>query len=261
MYAIWKNEDDEYYKLKPLTEKNIEQTERMLQVVLPKSYLNLLKQQNGGSIIYNAFPINDSTSWAEDYITVNHILGISEEDGIMQSEYFIQEWGLPKDIVLFSGDGHSWVAFDYRHIKEEPSIIYIDTELEEIIELAPNFITFINGLYSAEEATEDVDFEHEGREWTIEAVALAISSDNEQEVTLALNYFYDHTQGNERFIEQQLMKLLKSPILEYKQIAANFANHFNEIGVLSPEGVEELISIIRNDEEIEYYVEMYFNEN
>jgi hypothetical protein len=261
MKEIWQNEDDEYYKLKPLTEKIVEQAERMLQVKLPKSYLNLLKQQNGGTIIYNAFPTNVPTSWAEDHIHIDHILGVSEEGGILQSEYLIQEWGLPKDIILFSGDGHSWIAFDYRHTKEESPIIYIDTEFEKIIELAPNFITFINGLYNEEEVIEDIDFEHEVREWTIETVGLVLSSDNEQEVTLALNYLWDNTQGNERFIEQQLINLLKSPILEFKQLGANFAYQFNETGVLSPEGVEKMVSIIQKDKEIEYYAEMYFSEN
>ena len=86
MKDIWQIDDDEYYKLKPLTEKIVEQAERMLQVKLPKSYLNLLKQQNGGTIIYNAFPTNVPTSCAEEHIHIHidHILGVSEEDGITE---------------------------------------------------------------------------------------------------------------------------------------------------------------------------------
>ena len=260
MKKIWLDED-EYYKLKALTEKVLEKAENILQVKLPKSYINLLKQQNGGNIIYNAFPTNVQTSLAEDHIHIDHILGVSEEDGILQSEYLIQEWGLPKGIVLFSGDGHSWIAFDYRKTKKEPPIIYIDLDSEQTIELAPNFNAFLNGLCVEDDKLEDIDFEYEVREYTLDEVEVALSSNNEQEVTLALNYLYENTKGNEYFIEQQLIKLLQSPILEFKQLAANIANHFNETEVMSPEGVEKMVSIIRKDKEIEYYAEMYFSEN
>ncbi len=168
---------------------------------------------------------------------------------------------MPKGIVLFTGDGHSWIAFDCRMTKEEPPIIYIDLDTEQTIELAPNFNTFLNGLYIEDDELEDIDFEYEVREFTLYEVEVALSSNNEQEVTLALNYLYENTKGNEYFIEQQLIKLLQSPILEFKQLAANVANHFNETVVMSPEGTEKIVSIIRKDKEIEYYAEMYFSEN
>ena len=260
MKKIWQDEG-EYYKLKPLTKKVLEKAERILQVKLPETYINLLKQQNGGNIIYNAFPTNVQTSWAENHIHIDHILGVSEEEGILQSEYLIQEWGLPKGIVLFSGDGHSWIAFDYRKTKEEPPIIYIDLDTEQTIDLAPDFNVFLKGLYVEDNELEEIVFEHEVIEYTLDEVEVALSSNNEQEVILALNYLYENTKGNEYFIEQQLIKLLQSPILEFKQLAANFANHFNETGVISPEGVEKMVSIILKDKEIEYYAEMYFIEN
>lgn len=71
---------------------------------------------------------------------------------------------------------------------------------------------------------------------------------------------YENPKGNEYFIEQQLLKLLQSPILEFKQLAANVANHFNETEVLSPGAVEKIVSVIRKDKEIEYYADMYFSE-
>jgi hypothetical protein len=146
MKNIWRK-DSEYFKLKPLTDKAVEEAEEKLKVKLPESYINLLKEQNGGYIIYDSFPSTVPTSWAEDHIDVDHIMGIGEEDGILKSNYLIEEWGLPENIVLFSGDGHSWVALDYRNTKEEPPVIYINVESEQIIELAPDFNTFLNGLY------------------------------------------------------------------------------------------------------------------
>lgn len=258
MEKIWQ-EDDEYYKLEPLTEKDVERTEEKLKIKLPKSYINLLKVQNGGYINYDSFPTDVPTSWADDHINVDHILGIGEENGILESEYLIQEWELPKNIVLVSGSGHSWVALDYRNTKEEPPVIYIDADSGQIIELAPNFETFLNGLYVEETELEYSNFEQDVKHWTEDELNTALSTTNEQEIILAMNYLYEKTNGNEHFIEQKLIVLLQNPILEIKQLAANFANHFNEIGILSSKGIDEMVSIIRKDKEIEYYADMYFS--
>lgn len=258
--SIWQ-EDNDYDKFEPLSDENIKKAEKKLKVKLPYSYINILKQQNGGYIKFNAHPSAVPTSWADDHVNVDHIKGIGEENGILESSYLIEEWGLPQNIVLFSGDGHSWVAFDYRKTKEEPPVIYIDVESEQIIELAPNFNTFLTGLYIEDSEQEDIYFEQNVRHWTLDEIDKAFSNHNEQEITLALEYLYENTKANEHFIEQKLIVLLQNPILEIKQVAANYANYFNEKGVLSSKGVEEMVSIIRKDNEIEYYADMYFSEN
>lgn len=259
MNNIWR-EDDEYYKLEPLTDTLVKIAEEKLKVKLPKSYINLLKEQNGGYIKFDSFPSNVPTSWGDSHIIIDHILGIGEEKGILENEYLIQEWELPENIVLISGDGHSWVAFDYRNKKKEPSVIYIDTDSEQIIELAPNFEIFLNGLYVEETEIEQMDFEEDIRQWTPKELEIALLSTNYQEIGLALDYLSENTKGNEHFIEQKLIALLQSPVLDIKQLAANYADYFNEIGVLSTKVVDELVSIIRKDNEIEYYADMYFSE-
>ncbi|MFS0783119.1 SMI1/KNR4 family protein [Bacillus sp. 1P06AnD] len=142
---IWQ-EDNEYYKLEPLTEELVKEAEEKLNIKLPQSYIHILKEQNGGYIKFDAYPTSVPTSWADDHIEVDHLMGIGEENGILESAYLIDEWGLPNDIVLLSGNGHSWVALDYRNTKEEPAVIWIDVDNEQIIELASNFDSFLNGL-------------------------------------------------------------------------------------------------------------------
>ena len=258
MENIWQ-EDDTYYKLKSLSDKEVVKAEEKLKVKLPESFINLLKKQNGGYINYNSFPSTIPNSWAEDHINIDHIWGIAEEEGILNSEYLIAEWELPQNIVLFSGDGHSWVAFDYRNTKVEPPVIYIDTDSEQIIELAPNFDAFLNGLYIEETEFEEIFFEEDKNQWTLDEVARALSTDNEQQIIHAFDYLFENTKGNEQFIEQKLIVLLQSPILEIKELAVTVANHFYKTGVLSTNGINEIISIIQMDKEIEYYVKMYFN--
>ncbi|PGS49307.1 SMI1/KNR4 family protein [Bacillus sp. AFS041924] len=144
-YNIWL-EENAFYKLEPLTDGMIVKAEAKLKIKLPKKYIEILKQQNGGVIKFDSFPTEVPTSWADDHVNVDHILGIGEDSGILESGYLIKEWDLPKNIVLISGDGHSWIALDYRKTKEEPPIIYIDVDDDQIINLSPNFETFLKGL-------------------------------------------------------------------------------------------------------------------
>lgn len=146
MKNIWLIDKDK----EKLTDDMIKNAENKLGVKLPNSYIELCRIQNGGYITYDAFPTSVPTGWADDHISVDHIRGI-EEDGILSNDYYIEEWELPKDILLICGDGHTWTAMDYRQTKEEPPIIYIDLEWGEdifILELAPNFKTFLGGLFN-----------------------------------------------------------------------------------------------------------------
>ena len=146
MKNIWRLEQGK----ENLTDEMVQDAENKLGVKLPSVYIDLCKIQNGGYLTYDAFPTSFPTGWADDHINVDHIRGI-EEEGILSNDYYIEEWELPKDIVLLCGDGHTWTAMDYRQIKENPPIIYIDLEFGEdifIVEIAPDFKTFIDGLFN-----------------------------------------------------------------------------------------------------------------
>jgi hypothetical protein len=112
---------------------------------LPESYLNFLEIQNGGYINYNKFPK------LEHKINIDFISGIkgSKLDTLEQSDYYIKEWNLPKQILLFSGEGHWWICFDYRNINEnnEPKISYLDSEYGADQVIAESFQDFIERLY------------------------------------------------------------------------------------------------------------------
>ncbi|MDG3043681.1 SMI1/KNR4 family protein [Bacillus sp. B6(2022)] len=128
--------------------------------------------------MHNAFPTTHSNSWAEDHIQFNHLLGIAEDEGIMDSAYLIKEWELPEGLVLINGDGHTWVAMDYRKTKENPAIHYFDVEMEEDFKLADSFDEFIEGLYTAEysvgEEAAEGEYEEEEEEYITKAELEAI---------------------------------------------------------------------------------------
>lgn len=178
MKSFWEIDEEGYYTLKKINEAEIAKAEKKLGITLPDTYKKLILEQNGGYTIHNAFPTTHSNSWAEDHIQFNHLLGIAEDEGIMDSAYLIKEWELPEGLVLINGDGHTWVAMDYRKTKENPTIHYFDVEMEEDFKLADSFDEFIEGLYTVEytvdeEATEG-EYEEEEEEYITKAELEAI---------------------------------------------------------------------------------------
>ncbi|MDA2447975.1 SMI1/KNR4 family protein [Bacillus cereus] len=149
--TIWA--DDDYLKLAPINDELIKKAEEVLNVKLPESYINLLKEQNGGTLRLDVHPTSKPNSWADDHVNVSGLYSISfdeNESSILESHYLIREWEMPENIILLSGDGHTWIALDYRNVAENPPVIFIDNEFEEIIELAPNFESFLQNLTTYE---------------------------------------------------------------------------------------------------------------
>ncbi|MEC0985938.1 SMI1/KNR4 family protein [Bacillus safensis] len=202
MKSFWEIGDEGYYTLKKITAEEVAKAEKKLGVTLPDTYKKLILEQNGGYIVHNAFPSTHSNSWAEDHIQFNHLLGIAEDEGIMDSAYLIKEWELPEGLVLINGDGHTWVAMDYRKTKENPSIHYFDVEMEEDFKLADSFDEFIEGLYTAEYT---VDEEAAEGEYELHEDHL---SKEELEAIFELDFLY----------EDNLYKIQYYPMVELDEI-------------------------------------------
>ncbi|MER5312169.1 SMI1/KNR4 family protein [Streptomyces sp. NPDC002773] len=140
----------------PLTGAVVQDAELQLGVRLPALLLEFLRVQNGGLVaeLWNAFPTDVPTSWSEDHIPLDDMMGIGRHDGqssLLDSPYLVQEWGLPSPLVLLSGDGHCWIALDYRVCGErgEPSVTWFDVDGDTEIPLAADFQTFIERLTAA----------------------------------------------------------------------------------------------------------------
>ena len=154
---LWRTDiEDDIYKLNPLNDAIVQEAEDLLNVKLPDAYIDILRKQNGGYIKFNAHPCPPNNAIDGNYINIDYIMGIGKTNGILDSPDLIQEWELPKDIVLLSGDGHSWIAFDYRYKKKNPPLLWVDVESTVLVEIAGSFNHFLNQLYT-EDAGFDVD--------------------------------------------------------------------------------------------------------
>ncbi|MFI6642519.1 SMI1/KNR4 family protein [Streptomyces sp. NPDC050504] len=151
------------YGVQPsLTDEVVRDAERRLGVRLPASLLEVLRVQNGGLVAesWNAFPTVAPTSWSEDHVPLDALMGIGRRDGqlsLLDSAYLVGEWGLPSPLVLLSGDGHWWIALDYRARGEhgEPSVTWFDAENGTELPLAADFRTFVQELVAADSFDTD----------------------------------------------------------------------------------------------------------
>lgn len=141
---VWETTIVDDRELDMFDHKILRTVEEKMQLKLPQDYVDLMKTRNGGSLARTIFKLN------EEEVSVEYLLGIgkSENEGVLTTLYMSEEWDLPKNIVLLSGDGHSWVFLDYRVDKDNPSVSYIDTEIDVDVVIASDFTDFINGLSS-----------------------------------------------------------------------------------------------------------------
>ncbi|MCI2256201.1 SMI1/KNR4 family protein [Domibacillus sp. PGB-M46] len=143
--------DKNFWKegLEPVAEIAINKAEQELSVTLPKSYLDLLREHNGGELEYPYFFIKDE----KERTAMHSMNGIDPEGfSVLSSPSVINKLGLPDNLILLNGDYHSWIALDYRN-NDIPSVAYFyeDYSEEEMqwgsIEIAPSFDIFLSKLF------------------------------------------------------------------------------------------------------------------
>lgn len=173
---IWDTENS-FYKLSNIIEEDIRFVENHFDITLPESYIDLLNIQNGGSINFNALAFED------DYIPIDHLLGITKSDGIMQTDHLKQEWEINRDnIIIISGDGHSFIALDYNS-SSNPTITHIKTEeYTRITKIFDTFDKMVANLVTIE-VTDNIT---EALDFTIEEVKKLLNSSLSEDIIKGL---------------------------------------------------------------------------
>jgi len=149
------------YVGEPLTDELVASIEDELGYKLPKSYIELMKCQNGGTPQLTSHRTQESTSWAGDHIAITGIYGINRSKlyslgGDFGSQFWIDEWEYPPIGVYFCdcpSAGHDMICLDYRNCGSdgEPQVVHVDQEFDyNITFVADNFENFIRGLGSDE---------------------------------------------------------------------------------------------------------------
>lgn len=150
------NNESEYskeYRFGELTDEMISRVEKNIGYRLPKSYIELLRVQNGG-VINNKY---------ETWLSVIYGVGSTERTFNGLEEMFDNwknNWEYP-DIGIPFGEtdsaGHDMYYMDFRVVDEaeEPRIVRIDNEMDnEIYFVANNLVEFLTMIYNHQEMEE-----------------------------------------------------------------------------------------------------------
>ncbi|WP_320163477.1 SMI1/KNR4 family protein [uncultured Trichococcus sp.] len=120
---------------------------------LPRAYLDLLAEQNGGYLLCSRIPTKEPTSDGIDYAAVHEILGLHDDpqNSLYAHQEIARSAGLPDYFVLFSINGSQLLAFDYSKLSPsgEPSIRHIDIETDNWQTVAADFAEFLRILVPA----------------------------------------------------------------------------------------------------------------
>ncbi|QKS69834.1 SMI1/KNR4 family protein [Paenalkalicoccus suaedae] len=217
MQAIWDKRSEDPFTLAPITLEEIKQVEQTIQRSFPHEYIAQILEKNGGVTRFNAIRTGQPTEWAEDHVNVEFIYGIGKNEGILDSPYFIKEWGLPEDVLLLTGTGHAWIVLDYRTPGQEPHISYIDVESEQDFIIAGSFKDFVSRLYVHEYDDEELEDDHYS--WT-ETQAEEILKEKDIETAFPLIHFFNYHTVSTSWWLGQLEKLAQTCGTHFQDLVA-----------------------------------------
>jgi len=141
-------------ELSKTTSDLIAEFESQSSLSLPDSYKSFLLNSEDSKFINKSISITgevpkDLKHFLDNgTISINKIFGVSkEESSIFDNNYLIEEWELPSNLLLLDGDGHAWLALDYRENTKEPPVIFIESEFNQYIIVAETFELLIKNSY------------------------------------------------------------------------------------------------------------------
>lgn len=149
----------------PVTDRLVEEVQAALGVQLPAAYLALMREHNGGYVdeqllrVVAAIPAELQPYIDHGYVSIGSIAGLNSDPeadgGLLQTAYLTQEWDLPAGLVLLDGDGHTWVALDYRGAAAEPPVIFLEAYSGAHVVIARDFADFLRRLVPFESVYDD----------------------------------------------------------------------------------------------------------
>lgn len=152
--------DSEYSKENcisaPFDDEMLKSIEEELGYKLPASYVELMREHNGGILNRGVLEIGDT------YTVVSALYGIGREKsyslgGSHSTKFWVEEWEYPNIGIAIADTesaGHEMIFLDYTECgpEGEPRVVYIDQEWDyKTIVVAENFEEFINKLKEEDE--------------------------------------------------------------------------------------------------------------
>lgn len=126
---------------------------------IPEQYIDFAGTHSDHVVkLPSCVPGENDTYFGEGFYEIGTYRGLdpNEDSSIFDSSWLVREWELPEKLVLIEGDGHAWLALDYRQSTAEPRVIVIESENSTYKVLANNFQSFTTLLIDYEKVY-DID--------------------------------------------------------------------------------------------------------
>jgi hypothetical protein len=142
-----------------LTEEMVVSAQKLLGYKLPETYLNVLKELNGGYLHKFTFELVEKIEGQGESVCMLDIFGIGYEGGIdgeYGSRYLIKEWDYPNIGIVISSEGHTAIMLDYSTCgtEGEPTVVFVDVEWNDgprTTLIARNFSEFYSSLKESDD--------------------------------------------------------------------------------------------------------------
>ena len=126
---------------------------------LPKSFIEIYKQQNGGKPARRCYPTQYPNLWADDFVEIDDFWPLQGRSNIIdKNDIYVKNWDFPDIGIYFASDmteGDGAFALDYSIVGdgEEPKVsyVYLDGCVFMTILVANSFDEFMLGLKKRKE--------------------------------------------------------------------------------------------------------------
>ncbi len=120
-------------------------------VQLPPSLLQLLTEQNGGDLRYDAIPCSDRGRFPDGFLRIPHLRGVGIRFGLVPATELGVPYGVPEHLIVLCAQDDGLLGLDYTNAPNplNPPVIWVDAQGE--YELAPDFETFVRSLTRSDE--------------------------------------------------------------------------------------------------------------
>lgn len=152
-----------YHKANPPLRKNYKKLLKDFPFSLPKRYLNVLEDHDGGRVDYD-FNYYDENFGEKIDDGIGVIFGLSHKNNLIEEYKTLPDF-FPKKLVPFAKNGGGdFVCFDYRESPEtnDPPVVFWSHDAEngkDVSFISENFVDFLSALYEPKENIKELSDE------------------------------------------------------------------------------------------------------
>jgi len=196
-----------------LNDVEITQLQNELNVQFPKSYIEKLKKQNGGQVVFNAISVDFENTWSEPDFTLH--LPFYAMESLTYDTYnlykgILPEWGIHgKNMIFAESEGIYWYYFKFSDDSNNPSIWCLDISDVSNHLVAYSFDELLTKLYVQNSEPLDLDDVFVGFP-TMEEIYEIVEGNDEDAILEAYSYWMTLRQDIKGLVRELIKKIEQS---------------------------------------------------